>query len=670
MNGLDVRLLAGVFLCVFLGGCGARTATLAFYPEQLREAEGLVELAEPEMVIGVSADTDITRLLPAPLESMVIQSVTSEIGYTSVAPADESSVSEDSPLVRFYSVPLAYLQSTESLIEGAARHPWDIAHQQLLDMQNKAALTGVLPFIVIEPDLTLIDPNQTKRVQTEHRDAEKSLKRARAKEGVTDTVLVPPSKVWPAGEAFWHKGDEYSQLTSAAKRVGERLNGQGSPVVIAQLDTGYHKNDAYIPRHLDGENSLSFTGGNQCSRQNDDGGGINHSDKPRHGQRMLSVLAGREATIEGITDTLGGDPYASIRVYRIAEKSVVHLSTRRMTAAIDCARQNEVDVISISAGGLPSIAQRNAVNAAYENGVAIFAATGDFFHIPFTKIKLLGESAVFPARYNRVIGVAGATHEHKSYGASPSYWKLLDWPIKPLASRFGSWMLRGSFGPESAMAEHTVAGYAPNIDHGFSMNESRFVRRNGAGTSSSTPQAAAAASLWLAQEKEAIGERWRSWEKTEAVYQAMLKAAAATVETDRRYKDVARFGEGPVKANDMLDIRYSDLQGDEFRVREKSRIGYVWFLQTLESSNLLSLSPSTRVAQLDMLLTEVVQVAETSARARRDLAKVQECMAQKKDCGALIASTLDKLVKKEAERMSETLKANLINGLKELRRRA
>lgn len=75
-----------------------------------------------------------------------------------------------------------------------------------------------------------------------------------------------------------------------------------------------------------------------------------------------------------------------------------------MVKAIKCAMKNKIDVISLSAGGIPSISQRNVINDAYDEGVAIFAATGDFFNIPLLNINLITTLIVFPARYNRVMG--------------------------------------------------------------------------------------------------------------------------------------------------------------------------------------------------------------------------------------------------------------------------
>ena len=665
-----IHACAGALLALCLTGCGARTATLAFYEAEQAQASDMLTPQPPQLVVGASPEVDLEALLPPSLIGEPIEPLTGALSYEPVTDAGDS-LMPYRPDVRFYTVPLQRLEPQgESLVaEAPRRNPWDIAHAQLA--QAHKAL-GEQAFVVFEPDITLIDSNQSERYRDQQAEAVATLKQANEQSENSeslasgDTVVVGPTKVWPVGEPFWHKGDNYSQLTRAAKRVGEQLDNNRSGVVIAQLDTGYRVDDAYRPDKLDQSRSYSFTGKGRCGAGNE-GGGISDEDTPGHGQRMLSLLAGPAATIEGVTDTLGGDPYASIRVYRIAESWPVHFSTRRMTAAIDCAREEGVDVISMSAGGLPSIAQRNAVNAAYDEGVAIFAATGDFFHIPFTNIKLLGESTVFPARYTRVIGVAGATAEHDSYGDSPSYWKLAAWPVKPLLSRFGNWMLRGSFGPESVMAGHTVAGYSPNIDHGFSVNNQKQVRRNGAGTSSSTPQAAAAASLWLAQEEAAIREagHWRSWQKTEAVYQAMLQAAANAAEADARYQDKARFGEGPVKASDMLDIRYAELTARNLEAREESRIGYLWLLQTLESSGMLSAVPPARTAQLDMLLTEAMQVVETSSRARRAFAKVRACEAARQECADLKKKVVKQLLKKERERLSETLKAHLKEALKE-----
>jgi uncharacterized protein YggE len=48
---------------------------------------------------------------------------------------------------------------------------------------------------------------------------------------------------------------------------------------------------------------------------------------------------------------------------------------------------------------------------------------------------------------------------------------------------------------------------------------------DGEGTSSATPQVAAAALLWLTQHKHAFDAKWRGWERVEMVRKVLFEMA-------------------------------------------------------------------------------------------------------------------------------------------------
>ena len=104
--------------------------------------------------------------------------------------------------------------------------------------------------------------------------------------------------------------------------------------------------------------------------------------------------------------TLGGAPLATVVEYRVAD-TVVHVWPKNLARAIDTAAQRNMDVVSISMGGLPSWTLRDAVNKAYERGTAVFAASGDWFKVPILPISS-PQSVVYPARFDRVVAVTGA----------------------------------------------------------------------------------------------------------------------------------------------------------------------------------------------------------------------------------------------------------------------
>ena len=174
-------------------------------------------------------------LLPPSLIGEPIEPLTGALSYEPVTDAGDS-LMPYRPDVRFYTVPLQRLEPQgESLVaEAPRRNPWDIAHAQLA--QAHKAL-GEQAFVVFEPDITLIDSNQSERYRDQQAEAVATLKQANEQSENSeslasgDTVVVGPTKVWPVGEPFWHKGDNYSQLTRAAKRVGEQLDNNRSGVV-------------------------------------------------------------------------------------------------------------------------------------------------------------------------------------------------------------------------------------------------------------------------------------------------------------------------------------------------------------------------------------------------------------------------------------------------------
>ncbi|WP_027857740.1 S8/S53 family peptidase [Marinobacterium jannaschii] len=543
-------------------------------------------------------------------------------------------------------------------------HPWDKAHAYRETISQQLSPEDDWP-VLVEPDFIYTDLAKLKRQQSGSEAAEQE------EPAVTGHSVKQPSKVWSSGPPLWHKGDNFTQLTRARKQVAQQLKGQTPSVTIAHLDTGYSSSDAYSPRNLDEYHSIDFSNGGRCGQF---GTYMKaRPDKAGHGQRMLSVLAGDNLSYRDpetgqiVKEPIGGDPLSKVVAYRIAKRSVIHLLPKRMTAAIDCAVQQQVDVVSISAGGLPSIAQRNAIHKAYNSGVAVFAATGDFFQIPITGWKILGNTIVFPARYSQVMGVAGITHDGNSYGRSPDWTRMLDWNLLQIPEHVANWSMRGSYGPAYAMQNHVVSGYGPNVTHSLSTRPDQpYFRQNGAGTSSTTPQAAAAASLWLnAMRDQFSEEEWRSWKKTEAVYQAMLQSARK----HRNGMSVEEVGEGPVKANDMLSISYKPgpqhpgLEGTLIR-RPRSRIGFRWLSDTLLSSDLVTGGARQTWVYVDMLATEAEQIIATSTRLSALYDQVNSCFATETDAKECIAARdrlIDELRDRYGKQYSRTFHAVIEN---------
>src|SRR5208337_2652143 len=250
------------------------------------------------------------------------------------------------------------------------------------------------------------------------------------------------------------------------------------------------------------------------------------SNQPGHGTATLALLAGRKihpAAFPSFDDYLGGAPRAEVVPVRIAD-SVIHFGSRAMAQGIEYAIAAGCDVVSISMGGVPARSWAAAVNRAYDAGVAIFAAAGN----------RIGPSPpstiVYPARFNRVVGVCGVTAAKTPYFREGLHRKM-----------------QGCFGPAAKMRT-AIAAYTPNTPWAI-LGCHGLVTVDGGGTLSATPQVAAAAALWF--QKNLPATEVAGWQKVEAVRNALFQAA------DRGVADVdTYYGQGLLRANKALDVPF------------------------------------------------------------------------------------------------------------------
>src|SRR5262245_3004364 len=168
-------------------------------------------------------------------------------------------------------------------------------------------------------------------------------------------------------------------------------------------------------------------------------------------------------------------------------------------------------------GVLPSSAGKTPTSAAYEAGICIVAASGDCIGGAPT------HNTVYPARYHRVLSACGVMSDGTPYYDLP-------FPI-----------LEGSWGPDSAMT-HALAAYTPNTPWAR-IGCPDTVDMTGAGTSSATPQIAAAAALWYEKYKAQLP---RDWRRVEAVRNALYRSAR---DTNFKY-----YGKGILQAKAALDV--------------------------------------------------------------------------------------------------------------------
>jgi subtilase family protein len=430
-------------------------------------------------------------------------------------------------------------------------HPWDLAH----DFASQLSTLGTPPVQFVEPDLL-------QRFVYETPPESREMFRFGGR------VCEPgaPRPDWPSREEFaWHLGDGFSHLAAARTLVGAP---SGNRVRVGILDTGFDPAHSTLPLQLLLELQHDFFDDDLDAT---DPGASGLGDNPGHGTATLALLAGRRVQPQGqpaFDEFLGAAPHAEVVPIRIAD-TVVHFFSSSMAEGIEYAVTLGCRVISISMGGVTARRWAHAVNAAYEAGVAIFAAAGNN-----VRDGLPTRETVWPARFNRVVGVCGATATKDPYFKS------------------GFDGMQGNFGPEDKM--HTaIAAYTPNTPWA-EMGCRDVVSMNGGGTSSATPQVAAAAALWCQHRSSPTNiERWQ---RAEAVRHALFTSADKT--PPKRFKF---FGQGLLRARDALEVPFDTS-------RPKAKKDNVWF----PLLNLLTGFDELSVARRRMLEVEAAQLAASS----------------------------------------------------------
>ncbi|MGC4154371.1 MAG: S8 family serine peptidase, partial [Propionicimonas sp.] len=374
-----------------------------------------------------------------------------------------------------------------------AASPWDQAHAHL------AAQLGI-----DESDVLFVEPDLA---QTLFSDDTPEASSGLAAAGRCDPVAQDATHNKAVGEGFaWHLGAAFSQLATAREAVAF-----AEPrTSIAHIDTGWSAHQTR-PQHLDQQRQRNYVERRRRDAQDPD----NHLlilDNSGHGTGTISILAG--GRVDEHDQVLGGAPDARVVPLRIAD-SVVLWQTSALAQAIMYAGDIGCQVASLSMGGVPSQAWADAIDDAYDHGLCLVAAAGNrMLGIPVTQ--------VWPARYDRVIAVAGAMADHKPY-----------------AGLAGA--MEGCFGPDSVNAT-TMAAYTPNIPWA-AYGCPTLCRLNGEGTSSATPQVAAAAALWMERHKSSLPDDWR---RVEAVRHALFATARRADRT---------LGHGILQAHDALGVQ-------------------------------------------------------------------------------------------------------------------
>ncbi|WPU99902.1 S8/S53 family peptidase [Mucilaginibacter sp. cycad4] len=418
----------------------------------------------------------------------------------------------------------------ESFLPDPA-NAWDQAHQ----LYSKLALSSEVDFI--EPDIINELGQGFPNLKLEIADT--------FHESFTDAQDLCLKKIdydldWPSPVAgkkeVWHIQSAFSQLLEAREEVAQLLiqRSEKTIVRIAHFDTGYDRGHITYPADLIRlDLQKNYTGDGDPDNAGDEGMGANGG----HGCGTLSVLAGGMYDNDyGFKDTIGLSAAHGIEIVpvRIAH-SVVLFKSRAFEKALEYViglhddPSKRCHIITMSMGGAPTRNWARLVNKAYDLGIFIVTASGNNFG------GVTPRTLVYPARFNRVIAACGATHDKTPY---------YKFDLLPHLK-----IMQGNYGPRRMMRT-AVAAFTPNVPWARFGCEQK-VDISGAGTSSATPQVAAAAALYYQKYFSDIEELQEGWQKVEVIRKALFASAGNGNSDDKELY----FGNGTLRVADMLEIK-------------------------------------------------------------------------------------------------------------------
>ena len=262
----------------------------------------------------------------------------------------------------------------------------------------------------------------------------------------------------------------------------------------------------------------------------------------------MGILAGGKINPE-LTDGndlgyIGAIPFAEIVPMRTSD-TVIILDNDNFVEAIEYAIETKCEVVTMSMGGKPSKKMARVVDEAYEHGITIVTAAGNNITGGSLKVKFGPKTLIFPSKFPRVIAACGACYNHCPYDFEAQ--KKHTNGLNDLSGTrgFDVSKMQGNWGPPQAM-HYAMAAYTPNTP--WLMMDGRIVK-SGGGTSSATPQIAAAAALWIVNNKKGLKERgWHgTWKQVEAVRYALFNSADKSFAESEKY-----YGQGVLKARDAI----------------------------------------------------------------------------------------------------------------------
>jgi subtilisin family serine protease len=397
-------------------------------------------------------------------------------------------------------------------VSEAEVNPWDLAHMVNDEIKTNQSF--------VEPDFT-----SEFIVDRKVHGGMKNVKGAILKGDSNPDDFDPD---WnPHENSIWHLDKKYSQLLDA--RNDAMKNDDGYTVRIGHLDTGY-SNHPQTPPKLSKKLQRNFVEDEDPNDATDRniGGTLK---MPGHGTGTNCILAGNVfKTADGkFNDFLGGAYFAEVIPCRISNSVVLFKASafaKAIQYLIDLNNSGtRVHAVSMSMGGVPSQLWADIINAAYDAGITVVTASGNNFNgLPTRKL-------VYPARFNRVIAACGVTYDY-----APYYHKKLG-------------EMQGNWGPQKNMSK-ALAAFTPNTP--WAMMNRKTISFSGAGTSSATPQIAAAAACYYKKYHKEL-DALEPWMRVEAIRNALYSTALRKVtHADEDFS--VYFGNGILQAADALKM--------------------------------------------------------------------------------------------------------------------
>jgi len=460
----------------------------------------------------------------------------------------------------------------ETPVDYGDGSPWDVAF---------AARRAGVQSSFVEPDLWSefwVEP-----------DKKQNAKSVGASTGPNCSIKAKWDTDWkaPADFEYWHLDDDHSQLRSARTEAAMIANG---PIRIAHFDTGYdHNHHGSEPLNMRFDLQRSFIE-DENNKEAWDRNSAGMLRQPGHGTATMALLAGKKVQVPTkptINEEIGGAPFAEIIPCRIA-KSVILFKNSAFYEALMYITQlhkanTPVHVLSMSMGGLASKSWADAVNAAYEAGIFMVTAAGN------NQGRKTPTHLVYPSRFNRVLAACGVTYEDKPYKTS-----------KP------EFEMQGNYGPSKLM-DTAMAAYTPNTPWA-EMGCGSGISFSGAGTSSATPQLAAAAACYWKKYKQELDVLDEGWKKVEAIRNALFSTAYKTGMKDER----DFFGQGIVQAHAAMQV---GVKKTGLKMQEADHVRFPIFNVIFKSQMKNLASPG----EAPMIELEILQAVNNSLELQKIL---------------------------------------------------